>query len=311
VRRLRTLALVPFALSALVASTPALAESASTELPGFALAAAEQAARVALAKDPGAREAVTLRSRVSGRFLSVPGDKTVASAPGYVFLAERDRSARGRGGLKATRQAVLLFVAGLRQRPEVVARRDLELPQEATAGARRMSPEATLERWQLAEGSGALVLQLRWPEGGERTDRGDDTSAVYVLSGRTFREVLSIAMRTFTTGSKPTDSGDDTWSAETTATVEILAQRTHGLRDIQVTAATERLSGCWHGDELGPCPPDSHPEGDGKQREAGTDAPAAPQPPAPAAESSQQTTEPEVTRYCWTGTTYDTGECEP
>jgi hypothetical protein len=311
VRRLRTLALFPFALSALAASTPALAAGASTELPGFGLAAAEQAARLALAKDPGARDAVTLRSRVSGRFLSVQGDKTVASAPGYVFLAERSRSARGRGGLNVTRQAVLLFVAGPRQRPEVAARRDLELPQEATGGLRRASPAATLERWQLAEGSGALVLQLRWPEGGERTDRGDDTSAVYVLSGKTFREVLSIATRTVTTGSTPTASGDDTWSAETTAEVEILAQRTRGLRDIQVTVATERLSGCWHGDELGPCPPDPHPEGDGKQREAGAGAPAARELPAPSAESSRQAMEPEITRYCWSGTTYDTSACEP
>jgi hypothetical protein len=304
-RFLSILPLVAFALA--VRATP-------PEAPGFALAAAEQAARSALAKDPGAREVVTLRSRVSGRFLAVQGDKTVASAPGYVFLAERARSARNRGGTKTSRQAVLLFVAGPRHRPEVAARLDLELPQETTGGARQTSPEATLERWQLAEGSGALILQLRWPEGEERVGRGDDTSAVYVLSGKTFREVLSIATRASTTGITPNTGGDDTWSAETTAEVEILAQRTHGLRDIQVTAVTERISGCWHGDELGPCPPDPHPEGDGKQREAVADGPGAhtgSAQPAPVAESSRQTTEPEVTRYCWTGTSYDTSACEP
>jgi hypothetical protein len=289
-----------------------LAVSASLEAPAFDLAAAEQVARAALAKEPGARETVTLRSRAGGRFLALEGEKPVASAPGYVFLAERARSTRGRDGTRAPRRAVLLFVAGSRQGPEVVARRELELPKEAAGRGRRIRPEAKLERWQLTEGSGALVVQVRWPEGGEGTGHGDDTSTVYVLTGKSFREVLSIVTRTSGPGATPEEAGgEDTYSQETTAVIEILPEHTRGLRDIQVTAVTERLSGCWHGNQLGPCPPDPGVEEEKGRRDSGSDARAEPNPAASEEDRFRRTGEPEVTRYCWGGTAYVSGDCEP
>ncbi len=289
----------------------------SLQAPPGEVGAAEQLVRALLAKEAAEKggEVEVLGSQ-AGSFLTLGGKKPVLTE-GVVVLGQRVLVDNDEKREERDAYASLYFVAKRGRKPFLVTSR--RLPQYS---ARRFEDEheAAYVQWgfallPLSGQANALAVRMRtdgWIEASGRLNRsGNETTTLYVLSKGKFVKVLSVNSYEMQETIDWEGGNRRIRGHETEASLVVARGATQGLRDLEGAFVTKNFDGCLGTRDYGDVEPCREPPQPGNgDAEGQATEPAAADPGLPPEEKvSEELIQPEATRYCWNGISYEPSAC--